>query len=185
MEDTSHITIEMFNRRDEDTFIDIYKRFYRELCYFASTLYRNCGVDPEDIVSELFTNLWASRSIKFETLGNLKAYLYVSIKNGFKNYLKHQYHVRKYCDEMTIDEDYFITKMAETETYSVISSALTILPEECARIFRMTMNGWNTDEIAEKLGKSKSTIYEHKQNAVKIIKKKISRLILIFHHILS
>lgn len=173
------LTIEMFNRRDERAFIEVYKIFYRELCYFASSLYRNCDVDAEDVVSELFTTLWTSKNIKFEALENLKAYLYVSIKNGFKNYLKHKCHVQKYRDEIALEEDYFVTKMVETETYSIISQALTILPEECARIFKMTINGWSTDEIAEKLGKSKSTIYEHKQNAVKIIKKRLSQMIMI------
>lgn len=173
------LTIEMFNRRDESAFIEVYKIFYKELCYFASSLYRNCGVDAEDVVSELFTTLWTSKNMKFETSENLKAYLYISIKNGFKNHIKHQYHVRKYREEVIVDEDYFVTKMAETETYSVISQALTILPEECARIFKMTINGWSTDEIAKKLGKSKSTIYEHKQNAVKIINKKLSQMVMI------
>lgn len=175
MDDIGKISIDLFNRRDERAFIKIYENLYKELCHFASSLYRDGDMTAQDVVHDLFVNLWTSKNIKFQTEENLKAYLYVSIKNGFKNYIKHQNHVHKYQNVVSCEEDYFVTKMVETETYSVLSQAVNILPEECARIFKMTLNGWSTDEIADKLGKSKSTIYEHKQNAVKIIKKNLFR----------
>lgn len=72
MDDIGKISIDLFNRRDERAFIKIYENLYKELCHFASSLYRDGDMTAQDVVHDLFVNLWTSKNIKFQTEENLK-----------------------------------------------------------------------------------------------------------------
>lgn len=70
------------------------------------------------------------------------------------------------------DRDFFIINAAEAEVFSFIPSALNILPLECAKSFKLFLEGWNIEEIAEQLGKKKSTIYNQKNDSLELLRKK-------------
>ncbi len=47
------------------------------------------------------------------------------------------------------------------------------LPAACAKVLRFHIEGWDVKEIAQKLGKSQSTVYTQKQKAIDVLKSKL------------
>lgn len=66
--------------------------------------------------------------------------------------------------------------MVISESVSLISEAYSYLPEDCLEIFKLYMNGLSIKEIVEIVGKGKTYVYERKQKAFDILKKKFSNL---------
>lgn len=164
-----------FNNRDDIAFGEVYHRFYNDLFHLAAGLYKNSHTDPSDVIQDVFVKLWESSTPKFDNLSSVKGYLYITIKNRFKNHLDHQKSVDKYSNNLKCDRDNFISQIAETETLSILNQAIDILPAECAKVFRLYIEGWDISEIAEKLNKSESTVYAQKQKSITILKQKLSK----------
>lgn len=171
--DDESLLLRNFNDREPNAFVSIYSLLYNDLYYFTKLLYQDTVVEPCDIIHDNFIKIWNLKSLQFETLQNIKGYMMISIKNGFKNYLTHKKIEEQYRQE--IDDDYFVIKMAEMETFSILSEAINLLPEECARVFQLYVDGWSVKEIASKLNKSPNTVYTQKNDAIKLLKSKVSK----------
>ncbi len=168
--------LERFNRRDSVAFGFFYEKLYNDLYYYASKLYRNTEVSADDAIHDIFVSLWGSKNIKFESVQKLKAYIIISIKNRFRNYLDHQRSNGRYVKFYTDNNKSFITDIAEIEILSSINNAMEMLPAECAKIFRLHIEEWEVKEIADRLGKAPSTVYAQKQKAITILKRKLRNL---------
>lgn len=166
--------LKRFNEREPVAFGEVYDSLYNELHYFTTQLYRDTPFVAADVMHDLFLELWQKRGQKFADFINIKAYFYVCIKNRFKNDVNHKKYIRQHHHEVLTDERSFISNIIETETISTISCAIDLLPAECAKVFRMHLDGWNVKEIAATLGKSQSTVYNQRQEAINILKDKIS-----------
>lgn len=162
--------LKKFNSRDSDAFGRIYLLFYRELNAYASVVYRNTEIMSEDIIHDIFVNLWLSKTI-FTSLNNIKGYIYISIINGFRDFLSHTKCVNKFNDAFAADESLF-SDIFECEVYSEIDESLKILPEDYATVLKMFIEGYKPSEIAEKLGRTQQNIYNIKYEAVTILKNK-------------
>lgn len=173
--DTETLLLKRFNNRDVDAFSEIYLHYYDDLFYFASSLYSNTEVCADDVVQDVFLKLWELGRMNFPSMISLKAYLVISIKNRFKNYLDHRKHIEKHSKMLLLDEEYFITRVVETEFVSLFRSAVALLPEECAKVFTEYMNGLDVKEIAKKLNKSEHTVYKQKDRAIAILKTKLPK----------
>ncbi|MEG0499621.1 MAG: sigma-70 family RNA polymerase sigma factor [Rikenellaceae bacterium] len=102
-------------------------------------------------------------------------FTYISVKNKFRDYISHRKCKDKFHDAMRLTDDYFISQIAESETLSIITEAVKALPAECAKVFRMFIDGWEVKDIATSLNKSQSTVYAQKQEAITILKKKFPK----------
>lgn len=173
--DTETLLLKRFNNRDVDAFSEIYLHYYDDLFYFAASLYSNTEVCADDVVQDVFLKLWELGRMNFPSMISLKAYLVISIKNRFKNYLDHRKHIEKHSKMLLLDEEYFITRVVETEFVSLFRSAVALLPEECAKVFTEYMNGLDVKEIAKKLNKSEYTVYKQKDRAIAILKTKLPK----------
>ena len=176
------ILLKNFNRRIEKDFGKVYSLFYNDLFYFAAKLYQHTEVEPRDAIHDIFLNLWQSASLKFEHLTDIKAYLFVSLRNHFKSYVRHHQYIKEYEASLLLDKDQFEVDIIESETLSTIHHILELLPEESAEILKLFLNGWKAEEIAQKLGKNKQTIYNKKSEAIAYLKNKLSKdsLLLLF-----
>ena len=162
-----------FNSRDNAALAELYNLYYDELFYFTNQLYRNSNIEACDILHDIFIKIWVSKTLKFETLKNIKAYIYVSIKNSFYDYISHNKCVDKYTEISKSNPSNFISEIIESETLSIISKATELLPEETSKIFKMILDGWSVKDISASIGCSKSYVYQKKEEAVKILKDKI------------
>lgn len=168
--------LKKFNNRDNNAFGEIYTLLYNELYHFTSRLYRNTEIVAGDVMHDTFVYIWEHSTQRFDGIENLKAYLYISIKNRFRNYLVHQ----KSVDKFQCETKNFVSDVVESETLSIINQAINLLPSECAKVFRLHIDGWQVKDIAEKLGKSESTVYAQKQEAISILKKKLPKNLYLF-----
>lgn len=166
-----------FNNREREAFGAVYYLLYNELYYFTAKLYQNSDIEPCDVIQDLFVNMWESKANQFESLIKIKSFLFVSIKNRFRNYLEHKRSIDKYTETIVAEKDSFISLIAETEVVSYVSEAIDKLPEECAKVFRMYAEGWEIKDISKHLGKSQSTVYAQKQSAISILKRSLDKYI--------
>lgn len=164
------------NLRDENCFLEIYRLLYAPLFHFTDSLFALTEIDPEDVLNDVFMQLWNRKNLKFDTLHELKAYLYTSIKNRFRNDIRNKKKIHAYRDHIGKEfEERAFSQIVESEMYSQLNSMEDILPQECAKVFRFLIEGYEINEIAVMTGKSPSTIYDHRNNAIRIIKKRLSR----------
>lgn len=172
--DNEALLLKKFNERDGFAFGEIYDLLYNELYYFTSQLYRDTPFVTSDIIHDIFLVLWQKKQLEFVAIINIKAYMYVSIKNKYKNDIIHEKYVKKHTREVLSDKNSFVSDIVETETISIISQAIELLPTECAKVFKMHLDGWNVKEIATALEKTQSTVYNQRLEAISILKEKLS-----------
>lgn len=172
MDNKTQILLDKFNNRDRRAFSEVYLLLYDELYYFASNLYRGTEISAGDVIQDIFVKLWETRKQKFVGMINVKAYLFVGIRNSFTTYINHQKHIDKYRGFVELNDDYFISQMAETEIFSYIDEAINLLPDECGKVLMCYLEGLNVKETAVRLKKTESTIYTQRKDAIDILKKK-------------
>lgn len=167
------LLLEYFNGRDSVAFGYFYQKLYNDLYYYTAKLYVDTEILPEDAIHDIFMSLWNAKHVKFENLYKLKAYLIISIKNRYRNFLDHQKSKNRYVKFCEDNQKQFETNIAEIEIISSINNAIELLPKECAKIFRLHIEGWEVKEIANRFGKAQSTVYAQKQKAIDILKQKL------------
>lgn len=169
------VLLSNFNDRIEEDFGKVYSLFYNDLFYFAAKLYRNTEVEPRDAIHDVFLSLWQAKVLRFERLIDIKAYLFVALRNNFRSFILHHKYVEKYEASQLLDKDSFEANVVESELLSTFHYVLGLLPEESAEILGLFLNGWKAEEIARKLGKTKQTIYNKKSEAIAWLKTKLSK----------
>lgn len=167
--------IRRFNKREESAFENIYGLLYQDLLYFSVKLFYNSTLIPQDVLQDLFMKLWVGKHISFNSMEHIKAYMYTSIRNSYREYHSHQKVMGKYEQSIQNEEDRFTSYIIETEVISELSHLSEIFPEECAKVLKLYLEGWDIKDIAEKLGKSPSTIYTQRQEIIVILKKLMKR----------
>lgn len=177
--DREILLLKKFNNRDEYAFGEVYSMFYHDIVLYASMLYRTEIVHPADVVQDIFVKLWQSPNIQFDALYKVKSYVYTAVKNDFRDFISHNKHIEKYRNMISL-EDNFQIDIIENEAYSMIERSLNVLPEECAKIMKMVLDGWKPGEIAEQLGCSQQTVYNQKYEAIQILRKKMNNNKLLF-----
>lgn len=177
-----NLLLNKFNNRDSVAFGAIYNMFYDDLFFYTSRIYRGTEISAYDIIQDIFINLWEMKHQTFSGLNNIKAYLFVCIKNNFKDYLKHQKSKDKYKLNATINDDLFVAEIIEMEVFSFLNDAVEALPSECCKVIRSYLDGYETKEIAKKLNKTESTIYNQKKTAIDLLRKNLpkDKLLIIF-----
>lgn len=126
----------------------------------------------EDIVSDVFVKIWENRH-ELCKIQNLKAYLYVSVKNACIS------EIRKAKKEKLISfdelEEYKMPSVKSTEslyinneTLNQIQQAIEQLPPKCKLAFSLAkFNGLKYKEIAEVMNISEKTVNNHLVYALK------------------
>lgn len=166
------VLLNRFNRRDSVAFNEVYELYYNELIKFAGRMFFHTKVSVDDIIQDIYLTIWENKTIQFDSLVGIKAYIYVCIKNKLKNHIIHNKHVCEYNHNM-LKDDFFIIQVAESEIMSVISQAIDLLPEECSKVFQLHLEGWEVQDIAIKLNKAESTVYKQRNRALQILKNKM------------
>lgn len=170
--------VPLFNTRDEDAYVFVYELYYPQLYLFANKLYAETEVDAADVIHDVFTYIWSNKSTKFNSLAHIKGYLFLSIRNSYRTYIDHRKYIDTYNSEILKDDDYVVSQMIEIDVVSKLSLMLDILPEECAKVMRLYLEGMEMKDISKTLGKSLSTVYNQKTEAISILKKKFPKELL-------
>jgi RNA polymerase sigma-19 factor, ECF subfamily len=128
---------------DTAAFEELFRAHYEGLCRFAYR-YLNDTSLAEDLVQELFTDLWADHG-HLELRGSVRAYLYAAVRNRALNHRKHQLvecdwerneamsNVRElHRPPVPVDEPLDIAERDAT-----VNAAIQALPERCRLVMQL------------------------------------------------
>lgn len=164
-----------FKKGDTDAFVAIYHHFYQSIFTFCKYIVPLS--EAEDITSETFLRLWKTRD-KWDSITNVRAFLYVSARNVCFDYLRFQKTRTSNQKELAYllenEHDHILYSEIEAEIIKQVKKEIENLPENCKEVFRMYFfEGKKNPEIAEKLSLSDKTVRNLKSLAFKVIKTNI------------
>lgn len=70
--------------------------------------------------------------------------------------------------------------MVESETASILSVAMDLLPKDIAAVFQLVVEGWEMRDIANHLNISRSSAYAKKVEATTILKNKLPKIFTLY-----
>lgn len=165
--------IAAFKQRDAKVFAYIFKLHRKPLVYFAEKI---LGIreEAEDIVADSFMKLW-DKHADFDSLPQIKSFLYVVTRNSCLNFLKYSKRVSASQKEFSYwadnKEEEILHIMYQAELLREINSEIEILPPKMREVFELSFfQELPSSEIADKLGLSVKTVRNQKAKAVRIIK---------------
>ncbi len=152
--------IDSFKKGGPDALQSFLKQFYSPLCLFAERLLMDSAA-AEDIVGESFIKLWNKRT-DFETLQNIKAFMYRTVRNACLNYLKQAKRdslSKKQLAYLTSEkEEFVLNEMIRAEVLKEVMHEINKLPEQCGKVLKMGyLEGLKNQEIADLLNISVHT----------------------------
>jgi RNA polymerase sigma-70 factor (family 1) len=170
---------------DEKAFKQVFDRFYSPLVYYASKYV--LLEEAEEIVTMVMLKLWqSSGKRRFEALKALQQFLYVSTRNACLDLLKKEQRQKQHEIQLiqqsetsyNSNEDY---ALQEAELINRIFHEIESLPPKCKQVFSLSyLNGKSTEEIAQSLNITPSTVFNQKARAIKLLKLSILNRIVLF-----
>ena len=156
--------------------------------HYCGTIVKDMD-DASDIVQQVFVNMWQRREeINIHT--SARAYLYKMVYNASLDFLKNKKIKRRHSKEAPEINNVtaFADKAAENELEVKIEQAITKLPEQCRKIFRMSrFENLKYREIATVLNISEKTVENQMGKALKIMKETLKEylpiLFIVMHNI--
>ncbi|MDF2192598.1 RNA polymerase sigma-70 factor [Paraflavitalea sp. CAU 1676] len=153
----------------------LWKNNYKALVFYANQLIKN-DLLSEDIVSEVFTKLWALRK-NFDNTPSIRAFLYVSVRNACYDHLRSEDIHNRIHKEILYTTDYVAEvnrddyDMMYAEYIQQLYVQVKELPERCGEVFKLFFfQQLTTREIALALNISEQTVRNQKTKAVGILK---------------
>lgn len=165
-------TVIDFQHGDKESYRLIFNMLYPVMCLFARKFINDYD-DAEDITQEIFIELW-HRHANFVSFEQIKAFLYLSIKNSCLNFIKHQAVKEKYSQSSLLErEKHFEEFVVEADVIQHLNEAINNLPEQRKQIMQLSMQGLANNEIAENMQISINTVKLHKKIAYKELRNKL------------
>lgn len=178
MHDACNDILARLNAGQEGALRQLMKTYSRPLLYFADSMVSDVTV-AEEIVQDSFVKLW-NRHRDFQTAANIKAFLYITIKNACLNYLKqakHQYtEDSEVADTLVSADRDLLTQIIHAELITELYREVERLPEQYARIFRMSyLEDKTTQEICAQLGITPNAVFTGRSKATTLLRKAFKR----------
>jgi RNA polymerase sigma factor (sigma-70 family) len=172
--------MEAFRNMDPMAESILFKQFFRSMCLLAETITGQL-LPAEDIVAESFIKLFDKRA-EFEAIDNIKAFLYVTVRNSSYTYKTTQkrheaIHARIATGHDGAEDDLSAAvelEMIRAQLLEEIYQEIENLPPQCRRIAKMIFwEGKNTDSISQELHISPQTVRTQKARAIQLIKNQL------------
>lgn len=164
---------DLLKNDDQEAYLEIYDR-YKVLLQNHAIRKLSEMDDVEDIIQELFIDLWEKRAdIHLSTgLGN---YLYTAVRNRIFNLFYKKQRQNNYLNSLqeVIEKGEYITDLAlrEKEFSEIIKNEIDLLPPRMKEVFLLHRNeGLTYKEIAELLGTSEHTVATQIKKSLKTLR---------------
>jgi RNA polymerase sigma-70 factor (ECF subfamily) len=156
--------------RDNDlsAFEMLYNRYKRKIYAFSLKYLRN-RTEAEDLVQNIFINLWEHRQSLDETQ-SIKNHIYNIYKNRAIRTRYLEYEIKRL--DQSSNPTYDLVIMHDLE--STINNVVTTLPPQQQKIFSMSRGeNYSHEEIAKKLDLSVRTVENQIYRTLKVIRKRL------------
>jgi len=180
-----HIAQEWFQsflRGEERGFDIVFTTYYKAICFFAKR-YTNHSDAAEDIAEESFIKLWSSREqIKDEK--HLRNWLYKTAYHGCLRWRERQLAMGNRQKEIAkiteVSEKECTENIIRAETLRQVKEAMEQLPAQCKKVFyKLYIEGKTVAETANELQLTVSTIKNQKARGIKLLRLRLTSLLLI------
>jgi RNA polymerase sigma-70 factor (ECF subfamily) len=170
--------VSLLKKRDREAFAEIYDRYSMMIYYKVNQMLREEDI-AKDIVQDLFTAIWEKSDLIRDHVG-ISSYLYVAARNRVLNYIQKAKTKSDYLTEIgrysLQVSDETLEKIDERDLMLLITSEIAKLPAKMREVFELSrLEDLSHREIAERLNLSESTVKKQVQNALKILKVRLSR----------
>ena len=168
---------------NEKAFAQIFDKYHR-LLYALAYRYLKSEGEAEDAVQYTFMKIWEQReSFDFQT--GIRSLLFTILKNYVLNELRHRKIVYEKIYEMSQSEinieESFSMKFEEKDLKEHLYAAIKKLPTQRRNVCLLKIEDKLTNqEIADKMNISIPTVKSHYTQAIKTLRKILSRLITLF-----
>lgn len=170
----NQLLIEEFNNGNRDVFHYLYNLNNHSLAQYCYQL-TGSTEEAEDIVSEAFLRIWERRQT-FQTVDDIKPYLFTIARNLCFDYLKHSKRKdsthKEILAKADTGEDYIHAKYIEAELLSRVLKETKIMPDGMKEVFHsLYVEGLSIEETSQKLNISVETVRTQKSKGLKLLKK--------------
>lgn len=179
---TSAEIVPQIAQGNRSAFESLFKSHYSNLCGYAVKYVWELD-QAEEIVQDLFFNLWNKRSDLYIS-SSIESYLFRAVRNACLNYLKHKKVRENYASNVKgsynpgqgLDDN----PVETLELQKKIEDSIEVMPPERKKIFMMSRyDGLKYKEIAEKLGISVKTVEAQMGKALKFLREELKEFMVI------
>ena len=175
LEDLSDEELLSLFKKDVNAFRVVYERYWSRLYVYAFNVLQDNAI-CEDIIQEIFTNLWQNTNT--QQINHLAAYLYQATKfqvfkhlrNG-KTSQQHLDAIRAIQKNKDLTHDEVELNYNAQELQQIILQLIQELPDRCRQVFHLSrFEHLSNKEISQKLGISNQTVKNQISKAIKYLK---------------
>jgi RNA polymerase sigma-70 factor (ECF subfamily) len=177
IENESHQSVRL---DDKASLERIYRQYWSKLYIYAFNVLRDREM-CEDIVQEIFIDLWKKRNDV--QIFDLDSYLYQSVKFQIFNHFRKRKYKKKLLEKLDpTNKQYKIDELYEKkELKAHVKNAISKLPERRRIIFQMSRyDGLSNKEISENLNISSQTVKNQISESLKFIRKSLKNIYMLF-----
>lgn len=163
---------------------EVFDTYYLALCFFANKIIED-SPSAEEIVSDVFVKL-LQKQPDFVKHENIKAVLYISVKNASLNFVKKRYNESKrYAGYEYVQkhatEDFVLNEIIRAEVLRDVYKEIQKLPPQCKKIMELFYHeGLDHKDIALQLGITVSTVKNQKARGLQILRRKLGNSFLLY-----
>ena len=167
-------TIDLYDKiKDKNHFKLIFEEYYSSLYYYANKIINN-SIVSDDMVQEVFLDLWNKRDTI--SLEQIASYLYKSVKFKCMNHIRHEKVKTQHSGSLKInieEQSKYDIDIVEQEMIREINKLINAMPEQRKKVFKLHVKGLSNEEISNTLKISITTVKTHKAIARDYLKSNI------------
>jgi RNA polymerase sigma-70 factor (ECF subfamily) len=161
LEDLRDDIVVSFSKGDKTAFDVIYYKFSRELIFFCRNIVSL--EDAQDIVADTFYKLWNMRD-RWDSVNNLRAFLYVTARNACFDLLRREKmkaeKEKRIAELLANEQELILMSELKADLFNQVIEEIENLPNNCREVFKLAyLDGYETNEIAEKLSIAPKTVF--------------------------
>lgn len=169
--------VSLLKNRDRKAFAEIYDRYAMVIYYKVNRILHDEEAS-KDLIQDLFAYVW-EKSERLKEDQNIAGYLYVASRSRVLNLIQkgntrsdYLTEIGKFSKNITNEA---VDKLDEKELLLLVSAEIARLPEKMKEVFQLSrVEDLSHKEIAQRLNISEATVKKQVQNALKILRSKLS-----------
>lgn len=157
-----------------DAYDSLFRKYYSPMVLYADRMLKE-RADSEDVVGDLFYSLWSNRA-RLKEVKSEESYLFTLLHHRVIDVLRTRKRVRFEELSESVAQESPEETIFEVDLYAQLHQAIEKLPQKCAEVLRLKMEGYEDREISEKLGIQYETVRSHTKRGTMLIRKRFGKI---------